>query len=532
MELTPQAVSEAEFREAKRGGYNIRDVDDFLDRVAIGVGQLQEHLREVYQRAESAEGRLADMQRQLDEARHAALQAQENVGGGAALPPGETDETLRRTLVLAQRTADATIQDAKDEATRILDSARQEAARAAHASVEANAMGDVSAAREQAQDDVDRLLDRRDEIAGEIAKLEDHLATQRDNIRVGIEELLRLLDGPSSLQIEPAPLVSAEPRRAPSDEDPPASLSPPADEPASPFGSSVPSAADAFLPSSPPASLPPASNGQADGNGFVPGDRLSSSALSSGGSPPSPPSGFMPSSLGSGSPVESEPLFGGDQQPPFGDTSSPFGEPQAPYGESPSPFGEAFGAEPERPPLPSRDGLPSALPESREPLPSRDPLPARDPLESREPPPLESRDRLPRREGSNVADLQEMPPFSPGNSIPDEAGAPLFPSSLGPPPGATGFLPDLPAAPGPEDQGRGAGVPLDTNGFPGPPSQGNDGLLPIDGPPPPPPPMGLENMPDAAGIPLDANSRPSEWGRGVFDDDFDDDGNGTRFGRN
>src|SRR5918997_6946972 len=67
MELTPQALHDVEFREARRGGYNTRDVDDFLERVAIGVGQLQDRLREAYHRAEAAEARLADMQRQIDE---------------------------------------------------------------------------------------------------------------------------------------------------------------------------------------------------------------------------------------------------------------------------------------------------------------------------------------------------------------------------------------------------------------------------------------------------------------------------------
>jgi DivIVA domain-containing protein len=40
MELTPQTLHAVEFREARRGGYNTRDVDDFLERVAQGVGSL------------------------------------------------------------------------------------------------------------------------------------------------------------------------------------------------------------------------------------------------------------------------------------------------------------------------------------------------------------------------------------------------------------------------------------------------------------------------------------------------------------
>ena len=90
MELTPQALHDVEFREARRGGYNTRDVDDFLERVAVGIGQLQDRLREAYHRAEAAEGRLAEMQRQLDD-----VQRRGPVESNA----GDADETLRRTLV-------------------------------------------------------------------------------------------------------------------------------------------------------------------------------------------------------------------------------------------------------------------------------------------------------------------------------------------------------------------------------------------------------------------------------------------------
>jgi DivIVA domain-containing protein len=102
MELTPQTLHAVEFREARRGGYNTRDVDDFLERVAAGVGLLQDRLRDAMARAEGAEGRLGDMQRQLEDVQRRPM-------APPAPAASETDDTLRRTLVLAQRTADATI---------------------------------------------------------------------------------------------------------------------------------------------------------------------------------------------------------------------------------------------------------------------------------------------------------------------------------------------------------------------------------------------------------------------------------------
>ena len=94
MDVTPQLLREVEFREQWRG-YNPDEVDDFLERLAVALEQLQERLREATQKASTAEQRAAE--------------------------PTEMEEQLRRTLVLAQRTADATIAEAKDTAARLID---------------------------------------------------------------------------------------------------------------------------------------------------------------------------------------------------------------------------------------------------------------------------------------------------------------------------------------------------------------------------------------------------------------------------
>ena len=109
-------------------------------------------MREAQARADAAEARLADVQHELDEARRRA---------GAAPEVSETDETLRRTLVLAQRTADATIKEAKEEANRVLSEAREEAART-RAEAEAEARRGADAARVSAEAEVERCWRDRD----------------------------------------------------------------------------------------------------------------------------------------------------------------------------------------------------------------------------------------------------------------------------------------------------------------------------------------------------------------------------------
>jgi DivIVA domain-containing protein len=187
MDLTPQTLHAVEFREARRGGYNTRDVDDFLERVAAGVQSLHDRIRDAMMRAESAEARANDAHRQIDE-----LQRR------PANDVTETDDTLRRTLVLAQRTADATIKEAKDEAARLLSEARQEAAQV-RSEIEAEARLGTEGARLAAEAEVEQLLEARDALQHDVDALNEALRRQRDQIKGGITELQRVLDDPSLL---------------------------------------------------------------------------------------------------------------------------------------------------------------------------------------------------------------------------------------------------------------------------------------------------------------------------------------------
>ena len=100
MDVSPKTLREVEFREKMRG-YHPEDVDQFLEQMAVGVEVLQERMRQAVERAQRAER--------------------------AASEAAISDETLRRTLVLAQRTADLAIEEAREEAVRIVAAAEQKA---------------------------------------------------------------------------------------------------------------------------------------------------------------------------------------------------------------------------------------------------------------------------------------------------------------------------------------------------------------------------------------------------------------------
>jgi DivIVA domain-containing protein len=260
MELTPQTLHAVEFREARRGGYNTRDVDDFLERVAAGVGHLHERLREVGARAETAEARLLDAQRQLEDyqrrgpsAAPAASPAAQGVG------VNETDDTLRRTLVLAQRTADATIKEAKQEANRLIDEARAEAGRTRMAA-EDEARRGADHARASIEAELDGLVDQREALRADLDLLNRHIDDQRERIRAGVAELHRIVDDDARLAPGPVPAfadvdppaVPPLPSRA-AYGSPPAPPPPEPDDPAAPYGAGNPGAQVAAL-QEPPAS--------------------------------------------------------------------------------------------------------------------------------------------------------------------------------------------------------------------------------------------------------------------------------------
>jgi DivIVA domain-containing protein len=143
MDVSPKTLREVEFREKMRG-YHPEDVDHFLEEVASGLEVLQDRLRQAVDRAQRAEAAAAEAE--------------------------GSDETLRKTLVLAQRTADMAVQEAREQAARILAGAEQQAqsiladaeerGRRIHEDAITQGRAELTAletARAQSQQDVDTL---------------------------------------------------------------------------------------------------------------------------------------------------------------------------------------------------------------------------------------------------------------------------------------------------------------------------------------------------------------------------------------
>ena len=217
MEGTPHLLTDVKFSE-RRKGYDPDEVDNFLERVSTAVAQLQDKLRQVTARAEEADAKIADAEksRTVAEAQVEKLKAdleRAPAGGGQA-----DVESASKVLLLAQKTADAAIDEANATAAKTVADAKAKAL-----TVVAEAEQDAERVRADARRQADQLVQERstavleevkgldevrDQLARDVDSLNRHLDEQRAAVRSGAEALQRVLDDPAVLRSAPAPALS------------------------------------------------------------------------------------------------------------------------------------------------------------------------------------------------------------------------------------------------------------------------------------------------------------------------------------
>ncbi len=225
-ELSP-FFQEIEFHERYRG-YDPDEVDAFVDRVARAAAEMRGRIAELHERVDAAEAR-----------------------GGGVGTHSDAEETLTRTLVLAQRTADAAIAEARQEADRMtadaatsaqailsaaeaeaqmtLRDAQAEAAdslkaaddraglilaeaetdrRAMVAAAEAEAAEAASTERTRLAAEVSELHEYRAFLADDIEILERHLTEERHRLTSSLSALTDLLESPEAFRVARPPATS------------------------------------------------------------------------------------------------------------------------------------------------------------------------------------------------------------------------------------------------------------------------------------------------------------------------------------
>lgn len=177
MVLTPIDVQQKTFATAMRG-YDLDEVDDFLDNVVIALKDYEQRLRDAQERITTLE---SDLSKRSDE-----------------------ESAISRALVAAQRSADSLVDDAREEAQRILAEAESQASEL-----------------EGERDEQRRLLEEEiDAIRSRLERLRSGVATMLTSVSAGLDDIEQFVDEEAQAPLEPPAqatfdaAVAAEPEEA------------------------------------------------------------------------------------------------------------------------------------------------------------------------------------------------------------------------------------------------------------------------------------------------------------------------------
>jgi cell division initiation protein len=203
-----------EFRLGLKG-YNVDEVDEYLDKAAQEAEGLQEHVRQLNERLRQASDRIAQLERDKRAAPAAAV-VDEGAAAASADAAALSDETLQRTLLLAQKFVDQTKRESEAEAAAVIAQA-EESARAAIASAEATAAQLQAETHQKLREEVSRLEATRTELATDVESMARHLESERNRLRGALSEILKWVDE----NVQPAnSLMGVKPKQAPAERTP------------------------------------------------------------------------------------------------------------------------------------------------------------------------------------------------------------------------------------------------------------------------------------------------------------------------
>jgi DivIVA domain-containing protein len=210
MELTPTQVTAATFRTVRKG-FDPDEVTSFLERAARALEEAQQQATAMEARARAAVARLQEVTAAAEAAPAAA-----EPSGLPAPGPGEPvtlrvaaddAETITRTLLLAQRSADAAVAEARAEAERLLSEALS-AKLMEDARTEARKLSEAE--RLAAENEVQALVARREFLVGDVDQLEQFLIDQRERLRAAARQIEALCERvPAGLGKVRPPVLSA-----------------------------------------------------------------------------------------------------------------------------------------------------------------------------------------------------------------------------------------------------------------------------------------------------------------------------------
>lgn len=186
MEIDARIIREVEFREKIRG-YNPDDVDDFLEQVALAFEAMEDRLKGASS-APATTGVLPQVEtRDIRSPSPITPVAERVKESGAGLE--FDDDTIQRTLLLAQKTADMTVKKAEEQAETTLEEAKARA-EVLVTQAQQKAREIVDDAVNQARDEVLDLAKSKDKLLAELSQLTSRVSSAKAQMKHLLESVL------------------------------------------------------------------------------------------------------------------------------------------------------------------------------------------------------------------------------------------------------------------------------------------------------------------------------------------------------
>jgi DivIVA domain-containing protein len=183
------ALRTAEFRLSLRG-YDVDEVDDFLERAAVEADQLREQVRQSSAQAAQTAERL----RHLEVERPSGAPAAATPAPAAkAAVAGATTGTVTKMIEMAERFVEQTRLDAEAEAAKIVADAQDRARQLA------------TDAQQRLADEVARLEGLRQRLGEDVEKMSTQLESERMRLSGSLHDLLGWIDK----NLQPAAALAA-----------------------------------------------------------------------------------------------------------------------------------------------------------------------------------------------------------------------------------------------------------------------------------------------------------------------------------
>jgi len=181
-----ETLRTVEFRLGLKG-YNVDEVDEYLEKAAVEAERLTEQLRQTSERLRQASERIAQLESAGPPTMAAPAQPAEVV------PAPVADDSLQQTLILAQRFVEQTKRESEAEATRLISQA-EERARSLVTRAEEEARQLMTDSQQRLRDEVGRLESARGQLATDVENMARHLESERNRLHTMLSEVLKWIE--------------------------------------------------------------------------------------------------------------------------------------------------------------------------------------------------------------------------------------------------------------------------------------------------------------------------------------------------